>query len=235
MSGILTTIKLAKAVAKAIRKDRDHVARINEDYFAGRFKDRVFGHDIPDFDTPYYRITNHELWIINTPKGERPNPDGATLCPDKLFDFDLAPAWIPHDQAYPWIKEQAEDMRWIAAGWTKDEIRAMWDGVLGDIALYRANKLPWYKRAYAKPGARGMYAGTRLFGGIARWVYDRESAQLVAIILGVFACAASGCIFSPPGIFDPSDVDPNYTIEHVATPKFDKFIGVLDKTEKAVK
>lgn len=238
----LTFIKLAKVVAKAIRKDRDHLARLNEDYFVGRFKDRVFGHEIPDFACKDFRIVNRELYALRTPDGQPPNADGATICPDKVLKFDLAPAWIPHDGGYPWIDTMAADPSWQAAGWTKAEIRAMWDGVLGDIALYQANKLPWYHRVYAKPVSRGMYGGTRLFGGIAHWVY-RRSDRVHGLILAASVLASalvSGCvsIFDPPNIFEPSGVAPNYTIEKreggescVAGQVFD----ALDRVEDNVK
>lgn len=231
----LTAIKLTKTVAKAIQKDRDHLARLNQDYFVGRFNERVFGMIVPDFDCKHFKIVDRELWNKRTPDGEEPNPDGATLCPDKVIGFDLAPAWVPHDNGFPWIKVMSEDPVWKAAGWTEKTIQALWDGVLGDVAMYQAKKLPWYHRAYARPIARGMYAGARIFGGIARRFYgSAERAQIFVLILSVFASSLAGC-FTPPGIFQPSYDLPDYTIvqkyEDGHKNTLDKVIEQLEKAE----
>jgi hypothetical protein len=209
----VSAIKLAKIVAKAIKKDRDHLARLNKTYYVGRFNALVFGKAVPNFACKHFEIVNGELWNIETPKDEKPNADGATLCPDKIGAFDLAPAWIPHDHGYPWIDIMAQDPLWIEAGWDAESIRALWDGVLGDIALYKAGKLSWPHAAYAKPTARGIYAGTRIGGGFARWVYNRF--QIALLVAAVAFFSSSGCrhVFTPPGIFQPSDIDPDYTIE----------------------
>ena len=234
---LLSAIKLSKIVAKAIQKDRDHLARLNDDYFVGRFNPLVFGLVVPDFDCKLFMIKDRELWQKKTPEGELPNPDGATLCPDKVLKFDLAVAWIPHDNGFPFIEIMAQDPAWIAAGWTEVKIQALFDGVLGDVALYHAGKMPWYHRAYAKPVARGMYAGTRIFGGIGRKIYRKfDKVQIIALVLSIFASSLSGC-FSPPGIFQPSDDLPNYTIEKKveSNKTLEKIVKQLEKIEAAKK
>ena len=194
--------KAAKAIKKAVEKDRDHLVKVREDVEIGTFDKMVFGLEVPDYLCENFKIENRVLTIFAT--GDRePICDGATLAPDKCL-IDIAPGYIPHDLGYAEIDRMANDPKWKEAGWTDAGIRALWDIVLGQCLMAEAAKSKGFaKRKAGTWVARVYYSFVRAFGGIAHRVMKVIGVVTVSFIL-------AGCAV-PPG-FTPSGAPIDYEV-----------------------
>jgi len=191
--------KAMQSIKKAYKADRDHLVRLDRDFYVGTFAD-VFPYgenDLPvlDFRCRDFSIADRQLTLYASPEAKS---DGATLAPDKVAGVDLAAGYLPHDYLYGHLDEMANDPAWKAAGWTKDALRALFDSVLGKM-IEREEKAkgrsPWISRLY--------YGAVRVFGGLAHKI----GIHCLAIL---FALGVAGCVF--PDSFTPSDEKPAYTV-----------------------
>lgn len=197
--------KAAKAIKKAVEKDRDHFVLVAKDAVVGTFDKTVFGLPVPDYHCANFEIRDRVLTVFAT--GDRePVCDGATLAPDKCL-IDIAPGYIPHDLGYAEIDAMAADPAWREAGWTEGTIRALWDMVLGQCLLAEAGKSKGFaKRKAGSWIARIYYAFVRRFGGIAH-----SAMRVIGIVTLAFALA--GCAV-PQGFTPGPD-----TIEYEVVPR----------------
>jgi hypothetical protein len=191
--------KAMQSIRKAYKADRDHLVRLDRDFYVGTFAD-VFPYgenDLPvlDFRCRDFSIVDRQLTLYASQEAKS---DGATLAPDKVTGVDLAAGYLPHDYLYGHLDEMANDPAWKAAGWTKDALRALFDSVLGKM-IEREEKakgrIPWISRLY--------YGAVRVFGGLAHKI----GIHCLAIL---FALGVAGCVF--PDSFTPSDEKPDYTV-----------------------
>ncbi len=194
--------KAAKAIKKAVERDRDHFVLIKEDAVVGTFDKTVFGMAVPDYRCDNFEIRDRVLTVFAT-GGREPVCDGATLAPDKCV-IDIAPGYIPHDLGYAEIDAMAADPAWREAGWTEATVRALWDMVLGQCLLAEAGRSTGFaKRKAGSWIARIYYAFVRRFGGIAHGVM-----RVVGFITLSFVIA--GC--SVPAGFTPSPDSIEYEV-----------------------
>ena len=201
--------KTMKSIIRAYKADRDHLVRLDEDFFVGTFAETFPWKDgsgkpvelpILDFRCDEFEIVDRKLVCH---KSEEPRSDGATLAPDKVGKVDLASGYIAHDDLYAAMQRIAEDPAWKAAGWTEEAVRALADAVLAWMIRYEELRVhpdrpPWIHRVY--------HAAVRAFGGIAHRIGIRCLAILAAL-------AVAGCGCAPlPQVFTPSGERPVYTV-----------------------
>ncbi|MBR1835966.1 MAG: hypothetical protein IJ783_01635 [Kiritimatiellae bacterium] len=195
----------AKKVKAAYTRDRDHRVRLLAPFVVGQFPETFRGHEFATWESDKVVIDeNRVLTILPDPPDAEPQCDGATFAPDKIAGLDIAPAYIPHDALYGDLDAIASDSRWRSLGWTRRDLRAAFDMVLGAMIRReedRAGKgLHWVSRLY--------WRAVRLFGGIY------HAAARVVVVAGLSALAlgwAGGCSAIPDG-FEPGDGDPVYEV-----------------------
>lgn len=198
-----------KSIIRAYKADRDHLVRLDEDFFVGTFAETFPWKDgsgkpvelpILDYRCDEFEIVDRKLVCH---KAEEPRSDGATFAPDKVGKVDLASGYIAHDDLYAAMKRIAEDPAWKAAGWTEEAVRALADAVLAWMIRYEELRVhpdrpPWIHRVY--------HAAVRAFGGLAHRIGIRCLAILAAL-------AVAGCGCAPlPQVFTPSGERPVYTV-----------------------
>ena len=201
--------KTMKSIISAYKADRDHLVRLDEDFFVGTFAETFPWKDadgkpvelpILDFHCDAFSIVDRKLVCY---KAKEPRSDGATLAPDKVGKVDLASGYIAHDDLYAAMQRIAEDPAWKAAGWTEEAVRALADAVLAWMIRYEELRVhpdrpPWIHRVY--------HAAVRAFGGLAHRIGIRCLALAFA-----FAVAGCGCA-QLPEVFTPSGERPVYTV-----------------------
>lgn len=201
--------KTMKSIIRAYKADRDHLVRLDEDFFVGTFAETFPWKDasgkpvelpILDFRCDAFSIVDRKLVCY---KAKEPRSDGATFAPDKVGKVDLASGYIAHDDIYDAMKKIAEDPAWKAAGWTEEAVRALADAVLAWMIRYEEllvhpDRPPWIHRVY--------HAAVRAFGGLAHRIGIRCLALAFA-----FAVAGCGCA-QLPEVFTPSGERPVYTV-----------------------
>ena len=199
-------LAVAKKTKAAIRRDRDHRVRLLESFVVGKLPETFRGHKMATWESEKVRIDESRILTIlpDAPDAE-PQCDGATFAPDKIAGIDIAPAYIPHDALYGDLDAMAADARWRDLGWTRRDLRALFDMVLGAMIRReedREGRRPhWISRLY--------YGAVRVFGGI----YHAAARTLGLILLAALAAGwAGGCTGIPDG-FEPGDADPVYVVE----------------------
>jgi hypothetical protein len=199
-------LAVAKKTKAAIRRDRDHRVRLLEPFVVGKLPVTFRGHEMATWESEKVRIDEARMLTIlpDAPDAE-PQSDGATFAPDKIAGIDIAPAYIPHDALYGDLDAMAADARWRDLGWTRRDLRALFDMVLG--AMIRREEDRAGTRTHLV--SRIYHCAVRLFGGI----YHAAARTLGLILLAALAAGwAGGCTGIPDG-FEPGDADPVYVVE----------------------
>ncbi len=199
-------LAVAKKARAAYRRDRDHRVRLLEPFVVGKLPVTFRGHKMATWESEKVRIDESRILTIlpDAPDAE-PQSDGATFAPDKIAGIDIAPAYIPHDALYGDLDAMAADARWRDLGWTRRDLRALFDMVFGAMIRReedREERRPhWISRLY--------YGAVRAFGGI----YHAAARTLGLVLLSALAAGwAGGCAGIPDG-FEPGDDDPAYVVE----------------------
>lgn len=201
----------ARAIRRLVEADRDHLVVLDEDFFAGTFRETFVwkGRELPilPYSCKLFRIDENRRLVFNADGDNEPDVDGATYCPDKIGDIDLAPGYISHDKLYDEMKRMAESPEWKAAGWTEPAVRRLADIVLGKMVereerREKPERRPWISRL--------MYGAVRACGGLYHRLAKLFGAIVLALALGAAGC--SGCAALPDGVFDPSDEEPVYHV-----------------------
>jgi len=223
--------KTVKSIISAYKADRDHLVRLDEDFFVGTFAETFPWKDasgkpvelpILDFHCDAFSIVDRKLVCY---KAKEPRSDGATFAPDKVGKVDLASGYIAHDDIYDAMKKIAEDPAWKAAGWTEEAVRALADAVLAWMIRYEELRVhpdrpPWIHRVY--------HTAVRAFGGIAH----RIGIRCLAL---AFAFAVAGCGCAPlPEVFTPSGQRPVYTVVKRATAAPDPLLAPSEEADAGV-
>lgn len=192
-------IAAVKGLVQIIKTDQGHRIEVLKTYHAGDFNREIFGKTLPDYKCPAFTIESGRL-TINEGAWDI---DGASLCPDKIGSFDLAKGYIPHDLGYLELENMGADRSWSEAGWTKEDIRALWDAVFALSLTSEVEKLSPVWRPAANLFVRFCYAVVRVFGGI---FHTLTTARLVFILaVSNLAVGFTGGCAAPPDIYKPSD------------------------------
>lgn len=203
----------ARAIRRIVEADRDHLVVLDEDFFAGTFRETFVwkGRELPilPYSCKLFRIDENRRLVFNADGDNEPDVDGATYCPDKIGDIDLAPGYISHDKLYDEMKRMAESPEWKAAGWTEPAVRRLADIVLGKMVereeqREKPERRPWISRV--------VYGACRAFGGLYHRLSRCFGAAVVALALALGAAGCAGCAAIPDDVFDPSDEIPVYHV-----------------------
>ncbi len=197
------------ALIEIVKKDGDHKVIVKEPYLAGKLSGKFFGHKLPYYDCPGFTITNGVLTI----KAGDHGIDGASLSPDKIGKLDLAGGYIPHDLGYIYMDDMATNINWLEAGWTKDDIRHMFDIILGEQIKHEGKKQGGIWKVCGTIYARLAYTACRVFGGVFHKLGKLVRLFKVAIIIlaafGIAGC--DGCAI-PEGVYTPADAPIPYEV-----------------------